>query len=78
MQVVLAAQGSNSDKNWAAFTSASRWFPIIVIFLVAILLVGLASFVVLMFLKDQYFAWSLKRGLKRNKQLAQDMKSAVI
>jgi len=78
MQVVLTVQGLKNDQSWAAFIAVSQWFPVVVIFLVAMLLVGVAVFAVVMFRKDQYFAWSLKRGLKGNRELAREMKSAVI
>ena len=79
MQVVLAAQGSNGDAIWPGFLLVSKWFSVIVMFLVAIILVGLATLVVFMFLKDQYFAWSIKRELKSNKKWdGTKMKYAVI
>lgn len=78
MQVVLAAQGLNSNDTWPVFLMISKWFAIVVIVLVALLLLGLVLFIVLMHLKDQYFAWSIKREQRRNKELAAEMKSAVI
>jgi hypothetical protein len=46
MQVVLATQSSNGDAIWPRFVLVSKWFSFIVIFLVAIILVGLATLVV--------------------------------
>jgi hypothetical protein len=78
MQVVLAAQGLNSNDSWPVFWVVSKWFALVIILLVALLLLGLVLFIVSMHLKDQYFAWSVKRQQRNNKQLAAEMKSAVI
>ncbi len=77
MQVVLAAQGSNGDEVWPEFLFESKWFAIVVMFLVALILVVLAMIVVVMLLKDGAFAWSLKRQLRRE-ILAPEWKSAII
>lgn len=79
MQVELSVQSLPYELgSWNAFSGASRWFCIIVLFLAALILLVFTGLILFMFVHDIWFARSVLREKKRSHLAASQMKSGIV
>ena len=78
MQVEIAVMSLTGEETWPGFIAVSRWFPVVMMALILLMLVVIPILAVCILLKQGLFTLLVLRAQKKDKKKARAMSSFVV